>query len=100
MRIIHGSGYSESDRANFKVTVYRNVIAAIQALVAAMKYLRISYASDAARSASVELESIPADALQTIDADTKSAIDCVWRDVGLQMCYQRRREYQISDSAK
>lgn len=43
MRIIHGSGYSERDRAEFKVLVYRNVFIGIQKLIEAMEALRIPY---------------------------------------------------------
>ena len=100
MRIIHGSGYSEMDRTNFRATVYRNVIVAIQAMVAAMRDLRIPYASDAAKEAATELESIAVDEVQTISEGAKAAIGRLWRDGGMQACYLRRREYQISDSAK
>ena len=43
MRIIHGQGYSERDRAEFKVLVYRNVFIGVQKLIAAMEALRIPY---------------------------------------------------------
>ena len=28
------------------------------------------------------------------------AIQCLWADSGIQECYDRRREYQLTDSAK
>ena len=80
--------------------MYRNVLVAIHALVAAMEELQISYASEAAREAAEQLESLSVDALQTINDDMKRTVACVWKDGGVQRCYQRRREYQISDSAK
>jgi len=43
MRIIHGQGYSERDRAEFKVLVYRNVFIGVQKLIAAMEALSIPY---------------------------------------------------------
>lgn len=43
MRIIHGQGYSERDRAEFKVLVYRNVFIGIQKLIEAMEALHIPY---------------------------------------------------------
>lgn len=27
-------------------------------------------------------------------------VDCIWNDSGIQECYDRRREYQLTDSAK
>ena len=43
MRIIHGQGYSERDRAEFKVPVYRNVFIGIQKLIEAIEALHIPY---------------------------------------------------------
>lgn len=47
MRIIHGAGYTDKDRAEFKELVYKNVYTAIRILVEAMRALEISYASPA-----------------------------------------------------
>lgn len=43
MRIIHGKGYDEADRKGFTRLVFQNIIAAIQALISAMKTLHIDY---------------------------------------------------------
>ena len=43
MRIIHGQGYSDKDRAEFKVQVYRNIYMGMQILIDAMDHLKISY---------------------------------------------------------
>lgn len=43
MRIIHGQGYSDKDRAEFTVLVYRNIFTGIQILARAMEDLRIDY---------------------------------------------------------
>lgn len=47
MRIIHGAGYSDSDRAQFRVLVYRNILLGMSLLVEAMDNLKISYANAA-----------------------------------------------------
>ena len=46
MRIIHGQGYSDRDRAEFKTLVYRNTIKGIQTMVAAMESLKIPYSDE------------------------------------------------------
>lgn len=43
MRIIHGQGYSDSDRAEFRVLVYRNIFMGMQILVKAMEHLKVPY---------------------------------------------------------
>ena len=44
MRIIHGQGYSDRDRAEFKTLVYRNTVTGIQIMIDAMETLNIAYA--------------------------------------------------------
>lgn len=46
MRIIHGTGYSEADRRGFTRLVFQNIVTAIQALVYAMRTLRIDYSEE------------------------------------------------------
>ena len=46
MRIIHGQGYSDKDRAEFAGLVYRNIMLAVQVLADAMAKLKINYQND------------------------------------------------------
>lgn len=46
------------------------------------------------------LEQIVADQLTTLEPWQAEAIKLVWSDRGIQRCYERRREFQLSDSAK
>lgn len=98
MRIIHGSGYSKSDRLKFKVLIHRNILTAIQALINAMEMLEIAF-----ESADIEMQDLldvrPEDIVELRQEQFQS-ISHIWRDKGVQQCYQRRREYQLSDSAK
>ena len=43
MRIIHGKGYTDKDRAEFAGLVYRNIVLAVQILSEAMVNLSIQY---------------------------------------------------------
>ena len=36
----------------------------------------------------------------TLEAHFVESIRCLWQDSGIQECYDRRREYQLTDSAK
>ena len=47
MRIIHGAGYSDKDRAEFRVLVYRNIYKGMRQLVNAMEDLKIDYMNPA-----------------------------------------------------
>uniref|UniRef100_A0A8C6SLJ8 Guanine nucleotide-binding protein subunit alpha n=1 Tax=Neogobius melanostomus TaxID=47308 RepID=A0A8C6SLJ8_9GOBI len=94
MRIIHGKGYSEEDRKGFTRLIYQNIITAIQALADAMATLEINYAL-AHRLLQVETHMVSA-----LEPWQVAAIKNVWNDHGVQNCYDRRREYQISDNAQ
>ncbi|XP_041816189.1 guanine nucleotide-binding protein subunit alpha-14-like [Chelmon rostratus] len=100
MRIIHGSGYSEADRKGFTRLVFQNIVTAIQALIHAMKTLQIDYIDEQNISHAQRLSQVEADQVSTLEAWQADAIKRVWNDHGVQRCYDRRREFQLSDSAK
>ena len=100
MRIIHGQGYSEGDRKKFALLVYRNIYTAIQTLIDAMEVLKIPYEDDEAAQRAPMLNEVMADTSVTISDEDYRAIKGLWADGGVKSCYQRRREFQITDSAK
>ena len=100
MRIIHGGGYSKQDRVSFIPLVCRNVYTAVQVLTNAMRTLEIPYETEGAKAVERAFDEVHADSVQVISSDHQKAIATLWQDGGIKKCYQRRREYQISDSAK
>ncbi|XP_044031062.1 guanine nucleotide-binding protein subunit alpha-14-like [Siniperca chuatsi] len=100
MRIIHGSGYNEDDKKGFTRLVFQNIITAIQALIHAMKTLQIDYIDDQNIHHAQKLSQVEADQVSTLEAWQADSIRRVWNDQGVQRCYDRRREFQLSDSAK
>ncbi|XP_042364801.1 guanine nucleotide-binding protein subunit alpha-14-like [Plectropomus leopardus] len=100
MRIIHGSGYSDAERKGFARLVFQNIVTAIQALINAMRTLQIDYIDDQNISHAQKLSQVQADQVSTLEAWQVDAIRRVWNDHGVQRCYDRRREFQLSDSAK
>lgn len=100
MRIIHGGGYSNSDRLKFVVLIHRNIYTAIGQLLEAMNSLEIAYDTEIPEESLKALASINPDVAQEITPEQKQMIEKVWSDAGVQKCFSRRREFQISDSAK
>ena len=43
MRIIHGAGYSEEDRKNFRPLVYQNIFISMRSMIEAMERLQIPF---------------------------------------------------------
>ncbi|KAM4532239.1 guanine nucleotide-binding protein G(q) subunit alpha-like [Fundulus diaphanus] len=100
MRIIHGCGYTDDDRRGFTRLIYENIFTAMQAMIQAMSTLQISY-DDENNKANADLVcGVEAESLETLRTQYVDALKRLWSDPGIQNCYSRRREYQLSDSTK
>nr|XP_027221575.1 guanine nucleotide-binding protein G(q) subunit alpha isoform X2 [Penaeus vannamei] len=100
MRIIHGAGYSDDDKRGFIKLVFQNIFMAMQSMIRAMDLLQISY-GDSANSEHADLvRAVDYESVTTFEEPYVTAMKSLWADTGIQHCYDRRREYQLTDSAK
>uniref|UniRef100_A0A0K8TRB9 Guanine nucleotide-binding protein subunit alpha n=1 Tax=Tabanus bromius TaxID=304241 RepID=A0A0K8TRB9_TABBR len=100
MRIIHGAGYSDEDKKGFIKVVYQNIFMAMQSMIKAMDMLKIQYGSAENVENAELVRSIDYETVTSFEDPYVSAIKSLWADTGIQECYDRRREYQLTDSAK
>uniref|UniRef100_A0A8D8UCV3 Guanine nucleotide-binding protein subunit alpha n=1 Tax=Cacopsylla melanoneura TaxID=428564 RepID=A0A8D8UCV3_9HEMI len=100
MRIIHGSGYSDEDKRGFIKLVYQNIFMAMQSMIRAMDLLKIQYADPTCEEKAELIRSVDFETVTTFESPYVEAIKELWADPGIQECYDRRREYQLTDSAK
>ncbi|GCB65824.1 guanine nucleotide-binding protein subunit alpha-14 [Scyliorhinus torazame] len=100
MRIIHGDGYSDEDRKNFTKLVFQNIFTAMQAMIRAMDTLRVQYKNEQNVENANMVKDVEVDKVIAFDRAYVEAIKKLWNDPGIEECYDRRREYQLSDSAK
>ena len=104
MRIIHNSDYFDKERKEYTQYVYHNVIIAIQSIIKAMDKLNIKYSNEQNVENALFLSQIYVDYnsrhLTQLNKELVSAIKQLWFDSGVQKCYNRRNEYQLTDSAK
>ncbi|XP_028399541.1 guanine nucleotide-binding protein G(q) subunit alpha-like isoform X2 [Dendronephthya gigantea] len=100
MRIIHGQGYTEDDRRGYIKLVYQNIFMAIHSLTRAMETLRIPYATPSNEDFVSIVRSVDPDAVTSFRKEYYDAVKNLWNDSGIQECYDRRREFQLSDSCK
>ncbi|XP_059224583.1 guanine nucleotide-binding protein G(q) subunit alpha isoform X4 [Stomoxys calcitrans] len=100
MRIIHGSGYSDDDKRGYIKLVFQNIFMAMQSMIKAMDMLSISYGVADHSELGELVMSIDYESVTTFEDPYLSAIKTLWADAGIQECYDRRREYQLTDSAK
>ncbi|XP_012992203.2 guanine nucleotide-binding protein subunit alpha-14 isoform X2 [Esox lucius] len=100
MRLIHGAGYSEEEKQSFTKLVYQNIFTAMQSMIRAMQTLNIPYSEAQNEDYAIMLSEMEVDMVNDLETSHVEAIRSLWRDRGVQECYQRRREYQLSDSTK
>ncbi|XP_066138652.1 G protein alpha q subunit [Euwallacea fornicatus] len=100
MRIIHGAGYSDEDKRGFIKLVFQNIFMAMQSMIRAMDLLKIQYGEKASEEKAELIRSVDYETVTTFEPPYVNAIEDLWRDSGIQECYDRRREYQLTDSAK
>ncbi|XP_018614972.1 guanine nucleotide-binding protein subunit alpha-14-like [Scleropages formosus] len=98
MRIIHGSGYTEEDKMGFAKLVYQNIFTSMQVMIRAMETLNIQFANSENINHSNMVAEVEVDKVSSLEPSYVGAIRSLWKDRGLQDCYERRREYQLSDS--
>jgi len=100
---IYGKGYSETERFTFKPIIEQNTLMAIRSLIQASYDLptRIDdpcTMSKESRDIADKLMKYQLDHI--IEEKTASEIDKVWRDPGIQVCYENRSLFQFPDSGK
>uniref|UniRef100_A0A1L8DMA3 Guanine nucleotide-binding protein subunit alpha n=1 Tax=Nyssomyia neivai TaxID=330878 RepID=A0A1L8DMA3_9DIPT len=100
MRIIHGSGYSDEDKRGFIKLVYQNIFMAMQSMIRAMDLLKIQYSLPHNQDNAELIRSVDFETVTTFEPPYVQGIKDLWSDAGIQECYDRRREYQLTDSAK
>ncbi|TGZ55853.1 hypothetical protein CRM22_010285, partial [Opisthorchis felineus] len=100
MRIIHGSGYTDDDKRAFIGLIYQNIFIAMHTMLDAIEKLGIAY-SNPDNQANVDLiREVDAESVTQLEPDKVAAIHQLWADPGMKECYERRREFQLTDSSK
>jgi guanine nucleotide-binding protein G(q) subunit alpha len=100
MRIIHGSGYSDEDKRGFIKLVFQNIFMAMQSMIRAMDLLKIQYENSDSQEKADLVRGVDFETVTTFESPYVEAIKALWNDKGITECYDRRREYQLTDSAK
>ncbi|XP_037091748.1 G protein alpha q subunit isoform X3 [Pollicipes pollicipes] len=100
MRIIHGVGYTDDDRRGFTRLVYQNIFMAMQSMINAMDLLHIEYKVAENRERADQVKGVDHETITTFEEPYITCIRELWKDAGIQRCYERRNEYQLTDSTK
>ncbi|CAH1793753.1 unnamed protein product [Owenia fusiformis] len=102
MKIIHGKEFGDQDILEFKVVIYQNVVKGMKVLIDASEKLNIPYGDNENRTHAKHVFSY--DNNMKLDeqnfAEYVPSIKSLWNDSGIQTAFDRRREFQLSDSLK
>uniref|UniRef100_A0A1A9VIU0 Guanine nucleotide-binding protein subunit alpha homolog n=3 Tax=Glossina TaxID=44049 RepID=A0A1A9VIU0_GLOAU len=99
MRIIHGVNFEPELKKEYQYVIYQNVIRGMQVLIDAREKLEIPWGNNDREKDSSETKLMEC---TSIDAEKfiqyAAVIGRLWQDRGIRRAYERRREFQISDS--
>uniref|UniRef100_A0ACB8F4R0 Guanine nucleotide-binding protein G(T) subunit alpha-2 n=1 Tax=Sphaerodactylus townsendi TaxID=933632 RepID=A0ACB8F4R0_9SAUR len=100
MKIIHQDGYTKEECLEFKSVIYGNILQSILAIVRAMITLGIDY-GESGRADDGRLLFNLADSIEegTMPPELVECVKRLWKDSGVQACFDRAAEYQLNDSA-
>lgn len=102
MRIIHNKNYEVTDQLEFRRIIYQNILRGMKVLVDAQTKLEIPLSDPENRLLGEQL--LLFDAVSTIThikfPEFKNMLKKLWADDGIQTAFQRRNEYQLTDSVR
>ncbi|KAH8272372.1 guanine nucleotide-binding protein subunit alpha homolog [Drosophila bipectinata] len=99
MRIIHGVNFDPDLLREYKHVIYQNIVRGMQVLLDARKKLNISWGTDGLELDINYTKLLECNAIEALKfLEYASLIERLWKDRGIRRAFERRREFQISDS--
>lgn len=101
MKIIHQNGYTQEERALYRLTIYKNLIDCMKALISAMQQFEIEPSEDDVKEAIEYIEeyNVDPDPEKTIDPEVADAVLTVWHSSAASSTMERQSEFYLMDSA-
>lgn len=102
MKIIHLKGYSQEELANYRPTVYKNLLECAKALVGAMRQFDIEPVLEENKAYCDFLldYSLDTNPQARIDPKVGVAVQSVWNDPCREQLMERQTEFYLMDSAE
>lgn len=101
MKIINDNGYSREERESFKEIIFSNTVQSMRVILEAMDSLELPYDEPRAEyHVQVIFMQPPQIEGEVLAPEVGAAVEALWKDAGVQECFNRSREYQLNDSAK
>jgi len=101
MKLIHEGGYTKDERVVFKEIIFSNTVQSMRVILEAMESLELPLDDTQMEYHVQTIFMCPAQIEgDRLEPNVGTAIQALWKDAGVQQCFQRSREYQLNDSAK
>lgn len=101
MKIIHQNGYTQEERALYRLTIYKNLVDCMKALTGAMQQFDIDPGEDDVREAIEYIEeyNVDPDPEKTLDPAIAEAVMTIWNSSAATSTMERQSEFYLMDSA-
>lgn len=101
MKIIHQNGYTQEERALYRLTIYKNLVDCMKALIAAMQQFEIEPSDEKTVEAIAYIEdyNVDPDPETTLDPEVAEAVTIIWHDDASKQTMERQSEFYLMDSA-
>jgi guanine nucleotide-binding protein G(i) subunit alpha len=101
MKIIHQNGYTQEERALYRLTVYKNLIDCMKSLIAAMQQFEIVPESQEVKDyiSYIEEYNVDPDPDSTLEPKAADAVEAIWHDPSASKTMERQSEFYLMDSA-
>jgi guanine nucleotide-binding protein subunit alpha len=101
MKIIHQNGYTQEERTLYRLTIYKNLIDCMKALVGAMQQFEIEPEDQTVRDyVEYILEyNVDPDPDTPLDPKAADAVEAIWKDPAASKTMDRQSEFYLMDSA-
>lgn len=101
MKIIHQNGYTVDELSLYRLTIYKNLLDCIKALITAMGQFDLEPSTPANREYAEFLfeYNLDADPKTTLDMKVGDAVVEIWKDASVAKVLEHQNEFYLMDSA-
>ncbi|XP_065193468.1 guanine nucleotide-binding protein G(i) subunit alpha-1-like [Sycon ciliatum] len=97
MRIIHTAGFTEEERRSWIPAMHKNIIEGLATLVTNMVELNIDFEHESNLDIASDVVELAKNDVKRLTREDMDALELLWQDEGVQCCYGRRRQMNLSD---
>ncbi|KEF57830.1 guanine nucleotide-binding protein alpha-3 subunit [Exophiala aquamarina CBS 119918] len=101
MKIIHQNGYTQEERALYRLTIYKNLVDCMKALLGAMQQFEIEPETQEVKDCVEYLleYNVDPDPDTPLDPKAADAVEAIWKDPSSSKTMERQSEFYLMDSA-